>query len=131
MRHKNLPFALAVVIIVLTLTAADSWTTPSTLDQGWYLQQSERARSLWLRGYVTASWVWATGIYAAGQVEDLTPTTRHVYNQLAPTSGYTWHELDNFIMRHYREHPDSELPVWQIIHTYATQFSNDSEGGDI
>jgi hypothetical protein len=130
MRHKNLPFAMAVVIIVLTLTAADSWTTPSTLDQGWYLQQSERARSLWLRGYVTASWVWATGIYAARQVEDLPLTVRHIYNQLAPTSGYTWHELDAIIMNYYRNNPDSDLPVWQIIHTYATEFRTD-EGGDV
>lgn len=127
----KLPFFLAIVLAaVVLLTAADAWTTPSTVSGEWYMQQSQTVRGYWLRGYITASWVWGRAVYEAGEIGGYTDEMRYIYRMLMPTSGYTWHELDAAITRHYRENPDSDLAVWQVIHDHATTVQR-FEGGDL
>lgn len=127
----KVPFILAVVIVaVILFTAAETSMRPSTMDNSWYLEQSRHERGYFLRGYITASWVWATAVYEAGEVGGYTDEVRYIYRMLMPTSSYTWQQLDDIIVRYYRENPDSDLAVWQVIHDHATIVQR-FEGGEI
>lgn len=103
---------------------------PSTAGHNWWQALDENEQGFFILGYITASWVWSRGIYEAQDFEELSPPIVHIYNLLAPVSTYTWEELTLVVSAYYRKHPDSETPIWEIIHSYATE-PRDTIQGDI
>ena len=122
MTRRNLPFVIAVfVFLLLVLTVVWPVIMPSEISRHWWLDLTETERGYFMLGYITASWAWSQGMYQADQITRLPTPARHVYNLLAPSASYTWDELSAAVTGHYTN-TNSDTPVWEIIHTYATEF---------
>ncbi len=121
-RKLNTPFVIAALVFLLIVLTV-GWTAikPAEAARHWWLELTETERGYYMLGYITASWTWSQGMYEADQIERLPAPARHVYNLLAPSASYTWDELSAAVTGHYTN-TDSNTPVWEIIHTYATEF---------
>lgn len=128
MKRKLIILGL-IITACLTVTAETVVMTPSTVGYQWYSSLDEGEQAAFLIGYITANWVWSTGLYDSQSYEDFTDPVRHIYRLLAPATTTSWQELDAAIERHYADHPDSELTLWMVIHEWADEFR--STGGKL
>lgn len=127
---RKTPYFIAVIIAaIILLPASRPWFNPATASAHWWEQLTENEQGFYLIGYLTATYAWAQGIHQAEDFGDLSDATRHVYNTLAPASTYAWTELDTAISNYYRNNPDSTRPVWEVLHRYATDFRDNTQGG--
>lgn len=126
---KRIPFIIAIIIAALlaALVIYPAFATPSVrpsqADATYWYALDGGEKTAYLTGYITASWVWATGIFEAQSFGDLTDQTAHVYRMLAPAAAMTWPELELVINAHYANGGDQ--PLWKIIASHQPLFDTE------